>query len=213
MKKHGYMTREEFLRIVAISLGGMAVACHRRTTSSPIEPLKTATPYPMDTQAPINLTEGATADLVITNGRIYTVDANNTILESLAVANGHILKTGKNDEISALAAPDTQMIDLSGRSVTPGLIDPHLHFRGYGLMDTYYTPFNPPDVVDIRSMQLRLQEVIKGKPSGEWINGTYMALRDKPIPTKEDLDPYSKDNPVFMMHIGGHWGTGTREIC
>ena len=207
MKKHGYMTRGEFLRLVTISLGGLVVACHRRTTSSPIEPLKTATPYPMDTQAPLNLTEETTVDLIITNGRIYTVDANNTIVESLAVANGHILKTGKNDEISAFAAPDTQMIDLSGRSVTPGLIDPHLHFRGYGLMDTYYTPFNPPDVVDIHSMQLKLQDVIKGKPSGEWINGTYMALRDKPIPTKEDLDPFSKDNPVFMMHIGGHWGT------
>jgi predicted amidohydrolase YtcJ len=155
----------------------------------------------------MNLPEGTKADLVIINGKINTVDANNSLVESMAVSKGHILMTGTTEEMLALAAPDAQVFDLSGRSVTPGLIDPHLHFRAYGLFGSYYTTFYPPEVVDIRSMQLQLQEVIKGKPEGEWINGVYMAFRDKPIPTKEDLDPVSKDNPVFLMHIGGHWGT------
>ena len=206
-KDKSTMTRGEFLRLAALSMGGLLVACHRRTTSTPAATLTTNTQLTLSTQSPMNLPEGTKADLVIINGKINTVDANNSVVESMAVSNGHILMTGNNDEMLALAAPDAQVFDLSGRSVTPGLIDPHLHFRGYGLMGSYYTTFYPPDVVDIRTMQLRLQDVIKDKPEGEWINGTYMGFRDKPIPTKEDLDPVSRDNPVFMMHIGGHWGT------
>ena len=150
---------------------------------------------------------GTLADLILANGSVLTVDPANTIAQAVAVSGDQILMTGTTEEMLTLAAPDAQIIDLAGRTVTPGLIDTHLHFRGYGLMTSYYTPFNPPDVIDIPGMQRMLANVIKGMQTGQWVNGYYMALGDKPIPTKEDLDPVSPENPVFMMHIGGHWGT------
>jgi len=125
----------------------------------------------------------------------------------VAVSSDRILAVGSSEDMLALAAPDAAIYDLQGRAVTPGLIDPHLHFRGYGLMTSYYTGFNPPDVTDIPSLQRMLADIVSGLPAGTWVNGYYMVLADKPIPTKEDLDPISPDHPVFMMHIGGHWGT------
>jgi len=91
--------------------------------------------------------------------------------------------------------------------VTPGFIDPHLHFRAWGLQNQYYVPFLPPAVRDTATLRAALQDVVAATPAGEWILGYYLVMADKPIFTKEDLDPVSPNHPVFIMHIGGHWGT------
>lgn len=202
-----YLTRSEFLKLTAAGLGGLILtSCQRRSAITPTK-VSTLSPLSLETQAPANLPAGTLATLLFTNGKIITVDPTNTIAQACAISGERILRTGSNEEIMSLASPDADVIDLAGRTLTPGLIDPHLHFRGYGLMTSYYVPYNPPDVIDIPSMQRKLAEDLRGMPPGEWISGYYMALGDKPIPTKEDLDPVSPDNPVFMMHIGGHWGT------
>jgi len=202
------LTRAEFLRLAAASLGSLVLAC-QISGKHDLTPRLTEnlTPFPVDTQAPKAFQEGAPANMALINGKIMTVDSQDTVAQAMAVSGTHILLVGANEAVLAASAPDAQVIDLAGRTVTPGLIDPHLHFRAYGLMTSYYTAYNPPEVVDILGMQAKLREDIRAKGPGEWINGYYMALRDKPIPTKEDLDLVSPDNPVFMMHIGGHWGT------
>jgi predicted amidohydrolase YtcJ len=136
-----------------------------------------------------------------------TVDKANSIAEAVALKGDKILSVGSNAAVRALADATTKVIDLNGRTVTPGFIDPHIHFRVWGLQNVYYIPFMPPDVKDIPSLQRVLADVLKGMQPGEWIMGYYLGLSDKMIPTKEDLDPVSKENPVFIMHIGGHWGT------
>lgn len=208
MKKKKTISRSEFLRLAAASMGGLVLACRssdRQETA--VRLTETLEPLAIDTQSPEYFPQGSRANLVLINGNICTVDSQDTVTQAMAVSGEHILMVGANEAILALGAPDAQVIDLGGRTVTPGLIDPHLHFRGYGLMTSYYTPYIPPDVVDIPSMQLKLSEDLQGRGAGEWINGYFMGFRDKPIPTKQDLDPVSPDNPVFMMHIGGHWGT------
>ena len=209
MSKSHYLSRRDFLKLVGASLGGAVLACGKGAD------LITVTQVPkvniplssVSTQGAGTFEAGTMANLIFANGNVLTVDSANTVAQAVAVAGDKILMTGTSEDVLALAAPDAQIIDLGGRTVTPGLIDSHLHFRGYGLMTSYYTPFLPPDVISIASMQLMLTDVIKGKQPGEWINGYYMAFGDKPIPTKEDLDSVSPENPVFMMHIGGHWGT------
>ena len=206
MSDQPHLSREDFLKLVGAGLGGIVLACRKSTdlaSSTAISP----TPMSIATQTAGTFPDGTLANLVLTNGTVLTVDSLNSVTQAVAITGDKILMTGSTEDMLALAATDTQVIDLAGRAVTPGLIDPHLHFRGYGLMTSYYTGFNPPDVIDVPGMQYKLADVIKGLPAGEWVNGYYFALGDKPIPTKEDLDPVSPDNPVFMMHIGGHWGT------
>jgi len=205
MYKH-HMTRRDLLKLVGAGVGGTILAC-RKGSDVATAPDVTLSPMSVATQGAGTFPPGTLANLILVNGNVLTVDPANTVAQAVAVSGDKILMTGTAKEILALAAPDAQIIDLAGRTVTPGLIDTHLHFRGYGLMTTYYTPFNPPDVIDIPGMQRMLADVIKGMQPGQWVNGYYMALGDKPIPTVEDLDAVSPENPVFMMHIGGHWGT------
>ena len=206
MSTQHHLSRRDFLKLVEAGIGGTILAC-QKSSGLEKDPGVSLSPVPISTQGASTFPPEIQADLILANGNVLTVDQVNTAAQAVAVSGDKILMTGTSEEILALAAPDAQVIDLAGRTVTPGLIDPHLHFRGYGLMTSYYTAFMPPDVIDISGMQRMLADVIRGKQTGEWINGYYMALGDKPIPTKEDLDAVSPENPVFMMHIGGHWGT------
>ncbi len=206
MYKHRHLERRDFLKLVGAGVGGTILAC-RKNTNTATNPEVSLSPVSVATQTAGTFPAGTLANLILANGNVFTVDPVNTIAQAVAISGDKILMTGTTEDILALAAPDAQIIDLAGRTVTPGLIDTHLHFRGYGLMTSYYMPFLPPDVVDVPGMQYMLADVIKGLRPGEWVNGYYMGLKNKPIPTKEDLDVVSPENPVFMMHIGGHWGT------
>ena len=208
MSKHHSVSRRDFLKLAGVGAGAAILAsCKRGTgltngpgmsaTTTPELPAATMTPLPPET----------VADTIFANGRILTVDAANSIKEAIAIQGNRIISVGTNDAIQTLSGSATKVIELNGRTVTPGLIDPHLHFSVYGLQNSYYTPFMPPDVKDIPSLQRALTDYLKGLPSGEWVMGYYLGLSDKMIPTQEDLDPVSRNNPVFIMHIGGHWGT------
>jgi len=206
------LTRRDFVKVAALGLGSLAgaLACGQAglgtTPTGTLRVQPTSAPGTTATTA-ATPPSGQVADMVLLNGKVITVDAANTIAQAVAVKDGRIQAVGADAAIRALAGPQTQTIDLGGKTVTPGLIDPHLHFRAVGLNNTYYIPFLPPDVKDVPSLQRALADAIKGKRPGEWIMGYYMVLTDKSVPTKEDLDAVSPENPVFIMHIGGHWGT------
>jgi predicted amidohydrolase YtcJ len=194
-KKHR-LSRRDFLKVAGAGLGGAILACGGGSNL-------TATP-------PVGVTSlppGVGADTILVNGRIMTVDPVNSIANAIAIRGDKILGTGSDNDIRALALPETRVIDLKGRTVTPGLIDPHIHFRVWGLQNSYYIPFIPPDVKDTQSLRIALADHIKGLQPGDWVMAYYLTLSDKSVPIKEDLDPVSRDNPVFLMHIGGHWGT------
>src|SRR5262245_11982668 len=74
-------------------------------------------------------TQQPPADLVLTNGKIITVDARDSIAQAVAITQGKIIAVGSNDQIRTRTGRQTQVIDLRGRTVTPGLIDSHAHFQ------------------------------------------------------------------------------------
>ena len=77
---------------------------------------------------------GTHADRVLVNGNILTVDAQDSVAEAIAIRDGRIVAVGTDAEIEALAGPDTERIDLAGLTVTPGLLDAHLHLSSGGLL-------------------------------------------------------------------------------
>jgi predicted amidohydrolase YtcJ len=207
-KRAEAVSRRDFLKVGSVALAATLASCERKSRTSQLleQPTLGAAIPEFATPARRALLEGP-ADTILRNGKIYTVDPTFSIGEALALKGGLVQAVGDEETAGAMIGDSTEVIDLGGRSVTPGLIDGHIHFRGMGLMYSYYVGYMPPDVKDIPGLQRALAETVRSKQPGEWIMGYYMALVDKPVPTKEDFDPVSPDNPVFIMQIGGHWAT------
>jgi predicted amidohydrolase YtcJ len=151
--------------------------------------------------------EGAAGDLVLHNGKVITIDSADTIAEAISVKGGLIEKVGTSAEVLASVGEETEVIDLGGRAVTPGLIDAHLHFQVVGLMGGYYIPFLPPEVTTREELQARLADVVAATPEGEWVKGYFIVVKGGGLPTRHDLDPVSPKNPVWIVQQGGHYGS------
>ncbi|MFC2084230.1 amidohydrolase family protein [Bacteroidota bacterium] len=152
------------------------------------------------------------ADLVLNNGKIITVDSNDTIAEAIAIKNGLILKVGSNSEIQSYIDQNTQVLDLLGKTVTPGMIDAHSHLMYYGQAENDFVNVRPPEVTTIQQVLDKLQERINLVGPEEWVIGDgFFQLTDGRLPTLWDLDPISPNNPVFLNSIGGHFGTANSK--
>lgn len=213
MKKIG---RRDLLRgLLAAGAGLVSVlleACGKRAAErepTPAAPSQSPTRRPTYTVAATSPPAAApeqAADTVMVNGRILTVDPQDTIAEAVAVKAGVIQAVGSNDEIRRLVGENTKSIDLGGQSVTPGLIDPHNHLQVYGLTQKWYEPFLPPEVRTPEDLRKKLTEVVAQTPEGDWIQGYYLVVQGG-LPGRKELDPVSPKHPVWLMQQGGHYGS------
>src|SRR5688572_5385680 len=141
-------------------------------------------------------------DLILSNGKIITVDERFTIAQAVAVRGNQIVAVGTNQDVNRLAAAATRRIDLRGRSVIPGLIDNHMHVLRYATTWKYEVRW---DGVETRkeALQLLRARTQTVKP-GEWIyilGGWAMeqfADDAKPF-TREELDQVAPNHPVFLQ--------------
>ncbi len=142
------------------------------------------------------------ADTIFTNGKIITVDSTFSIVQAVAVRGDRIVATGTNQDILRLAGPSTRRVDLRGRTMVPGLIDNHAHFQEEG---AYWTLELRLDGVDSRKQAL---ELIRAKAQangpGKWVfnlggwSPDQFADDKRPF-TRDELDKYSPDNPVYLV--------------
>lgn len=145
-------------------------------------------------------------DLILAHGKILTVDADDSIAEALAVRAGIITAIGKDREILKLAGSGTRIIDLHGRTATPGLIDSHAHIAEAGISELYQVKLS--DASSVAEIVQRVQLAVKGLKKGEWVQGAGWdegKLAERRYVLAADLDKVSPDNPVFLMHTTGHY--------
>ncbi|HEX2931201.1 MAG TPA: amidohydrolase family protein, partial [Candidatus Binatia bacterium] len=150
-------------------------------------------------------------DLVLYNGKITTVDAQDTEVNAVAIRDGVILATGANGPIKALAKKSTKVINLNGRRVLPGLIDSHLH----GMRNAYhcFTQTVRLDLITSRAEALALYAAkASSLPPGRWIwttsGGWTLNQLDNPtVFTFNELSAAAPNNPIWIQGSGV---TGTR---
>jgi predicted amidohydrolase YtcJ len=151
-----------------------------------------------------------TADLVLKNGIVHTVDPDRPRAQAVAVRGSRILAVGSNEDMAPLVGPDTRVRDLAGRTVVPGFDDSHAHLLGIGFarldVDLMGTA-SYQEVVDA------VAEAVKGRAPGEWIQGRgwheekWTSLPPGAVrgfPTHEALSAVSPENPVALRRADGH---------
>ncbi len=154
--------------------------------------------------APAALKAQSAADLVLVNGKIYTVDNTRPFTSALAVRGGRVLFVGSDVEARTLANASTSVIDLHGATVLPGFVDAHAHLLGLGNMlrrvnvagSTSYD-----EVID------RVKAWSKDVKPGEWILGRgwdQNRWQSKDFPTNEALSRAFPNNPVAITRVDGH---------
>jgi predicted amidohydrolase YtcJ len=145
------------------------------------------------------------ADLVLVNGTVLTVDANDAVAQAVAIAGGKIVAVGTNDAIRTRVGPATQVIDLRGRTATPGLIDTHVHFSEADALFSVELS-EAASIADVLE-KVRAQAA-KSKP-GEWVRGRGWdegKFAERRYVTAADLDKVAPNNPVWLVHTTGHYG-------
>ena len=136
-------------------------------------------------------------DLILTNGRIHTMDARNTIARTVSIRNGRLATVG--DTVPPRRAGD-RVIDLRGRTVVPGLIEPHVHIVSLANRPGYHTILE--NTRSIREVQEALAARRKDVPAGQWI--TSMGgwhpnqWKEHRHPTRQELDEAVSDRPVLL---------------
>jgi hypothetical protein len=138
------------------------------------------------------------ADLILHNAKVITVDPKFSIRQAVAVEAGKITAVGTSREVlAAHRGPATQVLDLQGRAVVPGLIDSHLHALEAGLSE-FRGPLPPLD--SFAAVQAYIRERARSTPKGQWIivPRTFPTrLKEMQMPTREVLD-VAPDHPVMF---------------
>lgn len=149
------------------------------------------------------------ADFVINNGNIYTVDKGNPKAEAVAIINDSIAFVGTNRQVESWIGDHTQVLDLQGKTMTPGWIEGHAHFMGIGENKMNL------DLLQVKSYEEMVQMVAEAAQKvrpGVWITGRgwhqdkWDSLPDMVagFPIHEALSKATPNNPVFLSHASGH---------
>lgn len=149
------------------------------------------------------------ADLVLLHGHVLTVDANDAVAQAVAVRHGVIVKVGTDDEVLRFVGETAgvHVIDLHGRTATPGLIDTHAHIAQGGVDELYGVKLS--DATSVAEIVSRVKAKVALMKPGEWVTGSGWdegKLAEKRYVTAADLDAVSPKNPVWLMHTTGHYG-------
>jgi predicted amidohydrolase YtcJ len=192
---------------------------------SPVDPRIEAETLPPSYSEKLRQRSGAsppTADLILNNGKIVTLDTHDTIAQAIAIMGDRILAVGPNAAMVELCGPETQVTDLNQKTVVPGLTDGHAHMDRWALRNIFPSLGRTHSIRDIQD---RIAELASKAAPGEWI--VTMPIGDPPYyfgvpdnlaerrwPTRAELDAAAPNNPVYIRAIWGYWrGTFPLVSC
>lgn len=146
-------------------------------------------------------------DLIVLNGHILTEDRADRIVEALAIKDGRITAAGASATLRTLANRRTKIIDLGGRTATPGLIDAHAHLADGGMSELRTVDLSGArDVAEVR--RLLAARAARLEP-GQWLLGSGWdegKLAERRYLEARDLDEVSAGHPAWLEHTTGHYG-------
>jgi len=144
------------------------------------------------------------ADIVLRGGNIVTVDNDWSIAHAAAIGGGKFLGVGSDAQMAPFIGPNTQVIELAGKTVVPGLIDTHLHQLFHALNGPAVQLLDAKSVADV---QKAVADRVARTEAGKWITASMgwheSILEEGRMPTRHEIDPVSPNNPVFIPR-GGH---------
>lgn len=145
-------------------------------------------------------------DIILYNGKICTLDNENTIAEAIVIKGNKIEFIGKNEEALQLKKKDTKIIDLEGKMAVPGFNDSHMHLLNYGYTAT---KVKLNDATSIEDLILLGKKALNNRQlkKGDWLLGrgwNHDYFDNKRLPNRYDLDKISTDVPICFTRVCGH---------
>jgi len=150
------------------------------------------------------MTDSKNADVILTNGKFYTVDKNKSWAEAAAIKGNTIICTGSESAVMEYKGRNTTIINLGGRMVLPGFVDAHMHpLMSADVYENQIKLFESPDREDMLKV---IKEFAEEHPRHEVIRGAGFprSAFDETGPRKEWLDTLVPDRPVYIVSGDGH---------
>jgi predicted amidohydrolase YtcJ len=144
------------------------------------------------------------ADLILTGGDVRTMSPAQPRAEALAIGGGRVLAVGGADDVGALAGPDTRVVDLHGRTATPGLVDAHAHLYALGML---LDMLNLGGLQSAAEVAEEVGRAARALPPGAWVAGhgwdqtTWLPPQ---FPDARPLDEAAPRHPVALARVDGH---------
>ena len=164
-------------------------------------------------------TDDPSADAIYYGGSILTMVKDGERMEALAVKDGRILSAGSKSDVMASKGENTILVNLDGKCLMPGFIDPHSHVV---LQSVKFSVANlDPKPIGKAGSIADIQQILRNwiaekKPKpGQWVIGwgyDDTGISEQRHPNREDLDAVSTDNPILLMHISAHLMTGNSRM-
>jgi predicted amidohydrolase YtcJ len=146
------------------------------------------------------------ADRVFTNAVVYTADSANPRAEAVAVRAGRIVFVGSSADVKEYEGSNTEVLDLGGKTLLPGMVDSHNHLSGVGQREM---TLNLEGTKSLDEMLARVKSHVDRAAPGGWVVGSgwiETPWSPRRFPTRQDLDKISPANPVFLSRADGHAG-------
>ncbi len=147
------------------------------------------------------------AGLILAGGPVVTCDRRRPTAEAVGVRDGRIVSVGEAAAVRAALGPDSREIDLAGRTLVPGFIDAHNHFlstaESFSAIDA-----RDPSVHSTADLMALVDAAAERTEPGRWVRGfgmDFTRFPDGQPPTRWDLDEVTREHPVVILHVSGHY--------